>query len=132
MTLGHATERVVIHDPEMGIYLGSCLGLGFWSLLDSAGQFEAAGFADLEEAKSYVRTWENGNDPEKYWFSHVRMLGDGDTFLQGISIEELKAAHLGHLLGDMERNRAEWIGEQRQFDLSSKIKAAGARVARWL
>lgn len=32
------TQRYVIYHPEMGVYLGHCLGLAFFSKLDAAGQ----------------------------------------------------------------------------------------------
>jgi len=28
----------VLYNEEMGIYLGSCMGMGFWTKLDSVGQ----------------------------------------------------------------------------------------------
>ncbi|WP_137114162.1 hypothetical protein [Mesorhizobium sp. GR13] len=36
-----SAAKIVIIHPKMGIYLGHCLGLGFWTLLDPAGQAEA-------------------------------------------------------------------------------------------
>ena len=51
--------KCVITHPEMGIYLGSFLGLGFWSKLDPAGQDAAPVFASSEEAETYMATWDN-------------------------------------------------------------------------
>ena len=49
--------RVAIVSKSLGVYLGSCLGLGFWSKLDSAGQSSAVTFADESEASAHVYTW---------------------------------------------------------------------------
>ena len=32
------TTRILIYSEADGVYLGSCMGLGFWSELDSVGQ----------------------------------------------------------------------------------------------
>lgn len=42
--------RFVLFHPTDGIFLGNCMGLGFWSLLDPVGQDEAVTFADRIEA----------------------------------------------------------------------------------
>lgn len=51
---------VVIVHPEFGIYLGSCMGLGFWSKLDSAGQDAAVTFPSQDDAMAYMGTWDGG------------------------------------------------------------------------
>ncbi len=51
--------RALIVSNELGIYLGSFMGLGFWSKLDKAGQDEAVTFPDEESAREYMATWEN-------------------------------------------------------------------------
>jgi hypothetical protein len=50
---------VVLYQEEMGVYLGSCLGLGFWSKWDAAGQDEACVFSSSAQAAEYVKTWDN-------------------------------------------------------------------------
>lgn len=50
--------RYVITHPDMGIYLGNCMGLGFWSKLDAAGQDRAVTFASIDAAAQHVRSWE--------------------------------------------------------------------------
>ncbi len=52
----------VITNPEMGIYLGNCLGLGFWSLLDPAGQDQAVSFSAPAVAQECIRNWESNPD----------------------------------------------------------------------
>ena len=42
----------------MGVYLGSFLGLGFWSKLESADQPAAVSFASQTEAENFISTWE--------------------------------------------------------------------------
>ena len=67
-----ATERVTLHagvvivHPEWGIYLGSAMGLGFWSKMDPVGQESAATFDGLLEAKRQIQSWDCNNDPAKY------------------------------------------------------------------
>lgn len=53
------TRFVVVH-PEMGVYLGSAFGLGFWSKLDPCGQPGAVTFPDRERAEEVMATWTNG------------------------------------------------------------------------
>lgn len=52
-----ANVRVVIASDELGVYLGSALGLGFWSKLDDAGQYCAITFPDKETAKASIAKW---------------------------------------------------------------------------
>ncbi|HDR9103577.1 TPA: hypothetical protein QDB04_000297 [Burkholderia vietnamiensis] len=51
---------VVIYDDANGVYLGSAMGLGFWSKLDPVGQPAAVTFSDEEEENAHMATWENG------------------------------------------------------------------------
>lgn len=51
--------RFVLYHPSFGIYLGSFLGLGFWSQLDPCGQPEAVVFESEVEADQYVSSWDN-------------------------------------------------------------------------
>ena len=54
------SQAFVLVHPEMGVYLGSCMGLGFWSKLDPAGQSCAPTFASKLEAEDYMATWDGG------------------------------------------------------------------------
>src|SRR5690606_12764465 len=69
-------KRYVITHPEMGIYLGNYMGLGFFSLLDCVGQSEAAAFPSRETAESVIRAWESHNDPAAYTLREVDCIGD--------------------------------------------------------
>lgn len=53
-------KRIVIYHPEMGVYLGSCMGLGFWSKLDPVDQPCARTFSNAGEALEYMQTWDDG------------------------------------------------------------------------
>lgn len=53
-------QGFVIVSSAMGIYLGSCLGLGFWSKLDPAGQGSAVTFESVSEAEDYMKSWDGG------------------------------------------------------------------------
>lgn len=52
-------ERILIFHPEMGVYLGNCLGLGFWSKLDPGGQDAAVTFESAEEAINHAASWDD-------------------------------------------------------------------------
>lgn len=87
--------RYVITHPDMGIYLGSWLGLGFWSMLDAAGQTHAVTFSNKDDAISYISTWKNNNDPLKYNLVPV----DEDCLYVGV--DTLSRCGLEHQLGEM-------------------------------
>jgi len=67
---------VLITNSELGIYLGNCLGLGFWSKLDPVGQPSAVTFDSEDEARNHVEIWDNPLDdyqlvhvePDDGWF----------------------------------------------------------------
>lgn len=52
-------QPVVLVSSELGIYLGECMGLGFWSLLDPAGQDAAVTFPNEAAAREHVSTWQD-------------------------------------------------------------------------
>ncbi len=52
-------KRYVLTHPQMGIYLGSAMGLGFWSKWDTVGQDCAVTFASPEEINRVVETWDD-------------------------------------------------------------------------
>jgi hypothetical protein len=89
---------VVITHSKMGIYLGNCMGLGFWSLLDSAGQEQAIAFAHITEARMHIASWEQNNNPDEYAFVET-----GKT-CEYATVQELKALGLGKYTGEMELN----------------------------
>lgn len=63
-TMPEMRQAYVIVEPEMGIYLGGCMGLGFWTKLDPAGQPSAVTFTSQKEAEDHMATWDSGR-PEK-------------------------------------------------------------------
>ncbi|RFC64755.1 hypothetical protein [Mesorhizobium denitrificans] len=88
-------RKIVIIHPQMGVYLGHCLGLGFWTLLDPAGQSEAVVFDSVADARAHIASWENENRPDDYGFHEVAATGRYAT------IPMLIEAGLSHLLGTM-------------------------------
>lgn len=92
--------RWVIFHPEEGIYLGNCMGFGFFSLLDSVGQEQAVVFISNRQAKDHIRAWDTDNNPDNYKF--IQLECDNDLYA---TIEELKEGGLAEYLGDMEENR---------------------------
>lgn len=51
---------VVVYHERDGVFLGSCMGLGFWSKIDAVGQLAAVTFPSVEAAEVYMATWESG------------------------------------------------------------------------
>ncbi|CAK7259125.1 hypothetical protein [Shinella sp. WSD5-1] len=86
--------RVVIVHPEMGIYLGSCFGLGFFSLLDCAGQTAACTFEDECDARACVSSRSENGDPDAYGYVPVAAKAWAE-------IMDLEAAGLGEFTGPM-------------------------------
>lgn len=52
--------RYVIYHQELGVYLGNCMGMGFWSNLDAVGQDCAVTFASEAEISQHISSW---NEP---------------------------------------------------------------------
>jgi hypothetical protein len=50
---------IVLYHEEMGVYLGSCFGLSFWSKLDPIGQEAAITFKDSIQAAETMKHWVN-------------------------------------------------------------------------
>jgi hypothetical protein len=89
---------VIVHET-MGIYLGNCMGMGFWTLLDPVGQPSAATFSSIRDAQEHVLSWENNNHLADYRFVPVQ-----EDVYHGASIKALKEAGLSAYLGDMEKD----------------------------
>ncbi len=49
----------VLYTQELGVYLGSCMGLGFWSKLDPVGQPSAVVFPSKDRAFEFSATWDS-------------------------------------------------------------------------
>ena len=54
----NTNTKLLLHSKELGVYLGSCMGLGFWSELDPAGQTEAVTFDSKAIAEEFMNTWD--------------------------------------------------------------------------
>lgn len=50
--------RFVIYSDTHGVYLGSCMGLGFWSAMDPCGQDAACTFASETDAAKCIASWD--------------------------------------------------------------------------
>jgi hypothetical protein len=97
VTKGSENMSIVITHHEDGIYLGHALGLGFWSLLDTAGQSQAATFESERQAREHVASWVDHNDPDEFDYREVACANEFYA-----TVQELKAAGLGEMLGEME------------------------------
>jgi hypothetical protein len=58
-------DRYVLFQKDWGIYLGGCMGLGFWTKLDPVGQTAACVFKKAEDVHKHIATWEN-HPPDDY------------------------------------------------------------------
>lgn len=67
---------VVMYHPELGVYLGSCMGMGFWSKLDPVSQEHACTFASADQAHEHMSSWECGA-VEGVSFVEVETSADG-------------------------------------------------------
>lgn len=50
----------VIFSEGDGVFIGECMGLGFWSKLDPVDQDCAVTFPSVDEAEAYMAGWEGG------------------------------------------------------------------------
>ncbi len=48
----------VLYHTEMGVYLGSCMGFGWWSKLDPVGQTCAVTFQNKGAALHHAASWD--------------------------------------------------------------------------
>lgn len=81
--------RVVIYSEPAGVFLGSCMGLGFWSEMDPAGQDAAITFESEDVARAEVARWKHG--PEEPWRCVPVEVDAGDRYA---SIEQCVRAGL--------------------------------------
>jgi hypothetical protein len=49
-------DFLIVH-PQYGVYLGSAMGRGYWSKVDSVGQPAAVTFRSRQEALDYMASW---------------------------------------------------------------------------
>lgn len=69
-------QFIIVHETQ-GVYLGSCIGLGFWSELDPAGQTSACTFMAESQARNHVATWDAPHgDPDNYRYVEVEIEKD--------------------------------------------------------
>lgn len=90
-------KEIVLTHPEMGIYVGTAIGLGFWSNWDAAGQNTAPTFESEQQARNHVRTWDTLNDDTQYSYVEVEI----DDIGHYATIDQLRAAGLSNLLGEL-------------------------------
>lgn len=51
-------KEIIVVSKSMGVYLGSFLGLGFWSKIDAAGQPSAVTFENETALREFTKGWE--------------------------------------------------------------------------
>lgn len=62
---------IVITHPVKGVYLGHCIGCGFWSAPLAATSRHAVTFPDEASARKHIKSWKRDNDPDAFGFAHV-------------------------------------------------------------
>lgn len=53
----------VIYSEKYGVFLGTAMGLAFWSKLETAGQEAAPVFDSADEAMGFLATWPELSGP---------------------------------------------------------------------
>jgi hypothetical protein len=66
----------VVYSDEAGVYLGSALGLGFWSKWDCAGQDSAVVFNTIEE----IENWKTNCSGAQPGFRPVEVKADDGNY----------------------------------------------------
>jgi hypothetical protein len=94
-------KRLVIVSEEWGIYLGTAIGLGFWSLLDSVGQEAAVTFENKKEAIEYIRSWDENNDPAAFSFVEVECAADMYATISELTKAGLPERYVAIMLSEM-------------------------------
>lgn len=64
-------KSVVIYSKRDGIYIGSALGLGFWSNIDPVGQLSACTFESESIAREYISECKNSFNQSDLQFIEV-------------------------------------------------------------
>lgn len=54
-----SNEGFILVSEELGVFIGTSMGLAFWSKLDPAGQEYAPVFPDSKTAWDFVHSWDN-------------------------------------------------------------------------
>ena len=85
-------KRFVLYGDVVGVYLGSAMGLGFWSKLDPVGQSSACTFDSKEAVDAFVAHGSSSGEPilRKYSAVEVEVEAPG----RYASISECVAAGL--------------------------------------
>lgn len=78
-------KNYVINHPEMGIYLGTFIGLGFWTKMDPAGQSSAVTFPSEEVAERVMASWDEGRPDGATIVPVIPDEIDGDTHYASVT-----------------------------------------------
>lgn len=95
--------KILVVSNELGVYLGTALGLGFFTKLDCAGQTQPCTFPSKQEARGHVASWDANNDPDAY--AYHELPDDGNEYA---TIEELEDAGLGALTVELRAEREKY------------------------
>lgn len=103
-------KYVIVHETD-GILVGMALGLAFFSLLDSAGQWEVPVITKADFT-SIIKSWKEQIDENATTFFDKLSVKEVKVSNPAYAtIEELEAAGLGDLLGDMRDNFEKYTKE---------------------
>jgi len=92
--------RTVIRHKTDGLFVGHGMGLAFFSLLDSAGQYEIVSFDSEADAQEVLASM-SFTDSFIAECTYHDVVSEGGVY---ISVANLKAAGLTEYLGDLEAN----------------------------
>lgn len=68
--------KYLLYKQDWGVYLGCCLGLGFWSNLDPAAQDRAVVFDSPSEVTEYLDGWEDPGLVDQFTILPVEVAQD--------------------------------------------------------
>lgn len=88
-------KEIVITHPEMGVYLGNAMGLGFFSRLDAVGQVAACTFENETQARAHVAGWDSNNDPAAYAYHAVAIEAQGCATVPELTRAGITEAMIG-------------------------------------
>lgn len=88
----------VIAEVSLGVFVGQCLGLTFWSSVDAAGEDRAVTFDSLEEAERMVSILHHHdrkrcNGPRAYTIAGVLSGFPADLERAGLDAGDLHVPH---------------------------------------
>jgi hypothetical protein len=93
--------KFVVTHPDQGILVGDYLGNSIWSLIDPNRRDTVMAFNSEGDARTLMSTFDDVGDIETWGYEYVPL--DVPEHADCVTVDELKAAGLGHLLGHLDK-----------------------------